>query len=234
MRALLLAAGYGKRLRPITNHLPKCLVPIHGKPLLDYWFNLLLADTGIDYLLVNTHYLPSQVEEFIATSPRREQIELQYEEELLGTGGTLLKACNFFHEESFMVVHADNLSNFNVRDFIMSHNKRKSSCEITMMLFETDQPQNCGIVELDDDGVVVSFHEKVENPPSNLANGAVYIFEPVVLDFIRGLGEEIIDLSTEVLPFFVGRINTFLNSDYHRDIGTLESLLKAEKEFVNR
>ena len=231
MRALLLSAGLGTRLRPLTDTIPKCLVPIHGKPLLGYWIDLLLANEYIDRLLVNTHYLVDQVEAFIATSPSVQQIELLHENKLLGTGGTVLKACDFFEEQTFMVVHADNLSRFNVSDFIASHHARKSDCAITMMLFETDQPESCGIVDVDDYGVVIGFHEKVSSPPGNLANGAVYIFEQEILVFMRGLGQSVIDLSTEVLPHFIGRTNTFLNTDYHRDIGTPESLDKAEVEF---
>ena len=71
----------------------------------------------------------------------------------------------------------------------------------------------------------------MENPPGCLANGAVYILSPLVLDFLVSLGKEVIDFSTEVLPHFMGRINTFHNEIYHRDIGTLESLLVAQREY---
>jgi mannose-1-phosphate guanylyltransferase len=99
------------------------------------------------------------------------------------------------------------------------------------MTFDTDAPQSCGIVELDTDGVVQAFHEKVANPPGTRANAAVYIFEPSVVDYIASLEKEFCDISTEVLPNFIGRIQTFHNTDYHRDIGTLESLAMAELEF---
>ncbi len=234
MRVLLLAAGFGTRLRPLTDKLPKCLVPIHGKPLLGYWFDLLLSCGDVDRLLVNTHYLPEQVNEFIANSKKAHQVEVMHEAELLGTGGTVLKAVEFFDGQSFMVVHADNLSRFNVSDFIATHNARRPNHVITMMTFKTDQPKSCGIVEVDEDGVVIDFHEKVENPPGDLANGAVYIFEPELIDFLHGLGKSVVDVSTEVLPHFVGRINTFLNDDYHRDIGTPESLHKAEMDFSKK
>jgi mannose-1-phosphate guanylyltransferase len=100
-----------------------------------------------------------------------------------------------------------------------------------MMTFRTDQPSACGIVELDTDGVVRAFHEKVENPPGNLANGAVYVLGPEVVDYIASLGKEVIDFSTEVLPHYMGRINTFLNNIYHRDIGNLDSLALAQVEY---
>jgi mannose-1-phosphate guanylyltransferase len=102
---------------------------------------------------------------------------------------------------------------------------------MTMMTFDTDAPQTCGIVETDTDDLVVRFHEKVANPPGTRANGAVYIFEPEVIAFIASLGKPIVDLSTEVIPHFLGRIATYHNSGYHRDIGSPESLRAAEREY---
>jgi mannose-1-phosphate guanylyltransferase len=75
------------------------------------------------------------------------------------------------------------------------------------------------------------LHEKVANPPGNLANAAVYIVEPAVLDFIAALGKPVVDFSTEVLPHFMGRIHSFHNGLYHRDIGTVASLAAAQFEF---
>jgi mannose-1-phosphate guanylyltransferase len=79
---------------------------------------------------------------------------------------------------------------------------------------------------------VIRFHEKVTNPPGTRANAAVYIMEPDVVDFIASLGKAFVDLSTEVIPRFLGRITTFHNTDYHRDIGTCDSLRRAEAEYA--
>ena len=231
MKALLLAAGLGTRLRPLTETVPKCLVPIHGVPLIDYWFELLLP-REIGRVLVNTGYLPDVVRAHVAASRWRGRIDLVHETELLGTGGTVLANRSWFDPgEAFLVAHADNLTRFDPAAFIARHRTRPAGCEITMMTFDTDAPQTCGIVESDDRGVVIGFHEKVADPPGTRANAAVYIFEPAVLDFLAGLGRPVIDLSTEVLPAFLGRIVTFHNADYHRDIGSLESLRKAGLEF---
>lgn len=230
MRAVLLAAGLGMRLRPLTNTVPKCLVPIRGKPLLGYWLELFLGG-GVERVLVNTHHLPEPVRMFVAVSPWCRRVELVHEDVLLGSGGTLLANRDFFGAQAFMVAHADNLTRFDLAAFIARHEKRPPGVEITMMTFETDRPQSCGIVELDDLGVVTAFHEKVVNPPSSLANAAVYILEPTVIDFLTSLGKRVIDLTTEVLPHFLGRIANFHNAGYHRDIGTLESLRLAEAEF---
>jgi mannose-1-phosphate guanylyltransferase len=81
---------------------------------------------------------------------------------------------------------------------------------------------------------VIAFHEKVANPPGNRANAAVYVFEPEILDFLAKLNREVIDLSTEVIPAFLGRIYTWHNAEYHRDIGSLESLQRAEQEYCTK
>lgn len=230
MRALLLAAGLGTRLRPLTDQVPKCLVLIRGKPLLAYWLDLLL-EAGIERVLVNTHYLPQRVRVFAAASPWQERITLAHEERLLGTGGTVLRNREFFGASPVLVAHADNLTQFDVKAFLRRHANRPAGVIVTMMTFETDSPSSCGIVEEDSRGVVTAFHEKIPNPPGTRANAAVYIFEPPVVDFIASLGKEVVDLSTEVIPDFVGRICTFHNGGYHRDIGTLESLSRAEREY---
>tara|TARA_R110002074_G_scaffold402283_1_gene606108 strand:+ start:8926 stop:9633 length:708 start_codon:yes stop_codon:yes gene_type:complete len=230
MRALLLAAGIGSRLRPITDTVPKCLVPIHGKPLLGYWLDRLLGG-GVDQVLVNTHYLAPQVDAFVAASAWRDKVTLVYEEELLGTGGTMLANHTFLANDAFLVAHADNLTTFNLSKFMQAHKSRPADCAMTMLSFRTDDPRSCGILEMNTAHVVQAFHEKVENPPGNVANAAVYIFEPEVLDFIAALGKSTVDLSTEVIPHFVGRIFVVENNGYHRDIGNVESLRLAHLEF---
>jgi mannose-1-phosphate guanylyltransferase len=230
MRALLLAAGLGTRLRPITNAVPKCLVEIEGRPLLDYWIELLVKG-GITDILINLHYLPEAVLTYIAQCRYPVRISTVYEERLLGTAGTLLKNRAFFMGEPVMLIHADNLSVFDPHAFIDRFFARERNIEITMMTFHTDAPQACGIVELDEKGVVREFHEKVSDPPGNLANAAAYILSPAVVAFIAGLGKQATDFSNDVLPSFMGRINTFHNGTYHRDIGTVESLRAAQREY---
>ena len=231
MKAILLAAGLGTRLRPLTDTIPKCLVPIHGKPLLEIWLQL-LDQAGCGPFLINLHHLAPVVRTFIRNSRFAERVIESYEPELLGTGGTLLRARDFVGNEPVMLIHADNLSHFDVKAFTRRHNERPNGCEITMMVFETDTPESCGIVDLDESGVVIGFYEKVANPPSRLANGAVYIVEPSVIDFLASFNRDRIDFSLDVIPRYMGRIATYRNEDYHRDIGNPASLQAALREFV--
>jgi mannose-1-phosphate guanylyltransferase len=230
MKAILLAAGLGTRLRPLTDVIPKCLVPINGRPLLEYWIKY-LTKAGITSILVNVHYLAESVKRYIEESDFSIPIKIVYEETLLMTGGTLLKNRNFAGNAPVMLIHADNICFCDFKRFMAQHTSRPKGTEITMMTFFTDTPQTCGIVELNGRGIVQKFHEKVQNPPGNLANGAVYIVEPSVIDFIESLGKKEVDFSTEVLPHFMGRINTFQNKTYHKDIGNLGNLLEAQLEY---
>ena len=98
-----------------------------------------------------------------------------------------------------------------------------------MMIFDTESPQSCGIVEVDDDGVVQAFHEKVTNPPGTRANAAVYLLEPELLNWLEAR-PQISDFSTQVLPNYLGRIATWHNPQVHRDIGTIQSLRQAQSD----
>jgi len=228
MRAILLAAGCGTRLRPITNTIPKCLVPIKGKPLLEIWLER-LTQAGIGPFLINTHYLSEQVQSFIELGPYNTQAALVYEHELQGTAGTLIQNLVFFQCEDGLLIHADNYCLADFSAFLQAHYQRPDECLMTMMTFRTETPSTCGIVELDERGVVVGFHEKVDNPPGNLANGAIYILTAELLDHLVTDLRTAKDFSTEVLHHLVGRIYTYETSGVFLDIGTPESYEQANK-----
>jgi mannose-1-phosphate guanylyltransferase len=230
MRTLLLAAGVGSRLRPLTDTIPKCLVPIHGRPLLAYWLDLLFLG-GIDRALINTHHLADKVRSFVMSSPWRERIDLVKEDILLGTGGTIVANRTYFGRGPLLVAHADNLTNLDLRSFVAAHATRPDGCVLTMLAFRTDDPKSCGILELNQAGTVCAFHEKVEAPPGNLANAAVYILEPEIIDYALALNKPILDFQTEIIPAFLDRIYAVEHRGYHRDIGNLESLRRAQIEF---
>ena len=230
MKAILLAAGLGTRLRPLTDHTPKVLVPVCDKPVLEYWLES-LNNAGINDILVNTHYLSEKVNTYLTNSPF--EVKMVHEKKLLGTGGTLLANKVFCDGDQIMLIHADNISIFDMEKFILAHQNRPKHCVMTMMTFETEAPSSCGIVELNSDEVVIDFHEKVENPPGNHANAAVYIIENSIMPYLESLNKEFIDFSTDVIPAFMGRIYTWHNDNYHRDIGTPESYRQANTDLEN-
>ena len=226
MRGVLLAAGLGTRLSPLTDVTPKCLMPIKGTPLLGIWLERLTL-AGVTPLLINTHYLAEQVVEYVAASHYSNKLTLIHEPNLLGTAGTLLANFDFYMDEDVMVVHADNYCLADLSAFILAHSQRPSSCILTMMTFRTNTPSACGIVEVDNRGVVISFHEKVVSPPGNLANGAIYIVSAELIREIKLMSIPPKDFSTEVLSNLVGRIYTHETSDVFIDIGTPESYAMA-------
>jgi len=228
LRALLLAAGLGTRLRPITDSIPKCLVPIGGRPLLDYWLETLAA-AEIGRVLVNTHHHAAQVDEFVHNSRYAHLVGTVHEQELLGTGGTLLRNRKFFRDGPVLLIHADNLCICDFPAFVRSHSQRPAGTDMTMMTFTASEPETCGVVEIDTNGVVHAMHEKVKHPPGNLANAAVYIVEPSVFDFLASLGKSYIDFSLNVLPHYMGRIQAWHNGGFHMDIGTLQNLQRAQE-----
>ena len=228
LSVVLLSAGFGKRLHPYTENWPKCLMPVNGIPLLQYWIDT-AQQIRADRVLVNLHYLPGIVEEFLNLQSQRHNITAVYESILEGTAGTLRSNFALLKHSRVLLAHADNFCRCNFQDFLEFHNFFKPKyCPITMMTFESDSPNSCGIVELDGHGVVVAFHEKVANPPGTLANGAVYLLESEVLEWIFRR-KEVTDFSTQVLPSFLGRIATWKNSSTHIDIGSINALRQAQK-----
>lgn len=226
MRALLLAAGLGTRLRPLTNELPKCLVPIKGQPLLGIWLER-LTYAGIGPFLINTHYLTEKVEAYMASSPYRHQVNLVNETELLGTAGTLIENLHFFDNEDGMLIHADNYCMADFKAFQEAHSRRPKECLLTMMTFRTLDPLSCGVVELNKRGVVTGFHEKVDRPISDLANGAVYILSKELLSILQTEFTNATDFSTEVVGKLVGRVYSYETSELFLDIGTTKGYEKA-------
>ncbi|MEK9942850.1 MAG: nucleotidyltransferase family protein [Gammaproteobacteria bacterium] len=224
MRVVLLAAGLGTRLRPLTNKMPKCLVPLGGRPLLEIWLSR-LSEAGFGPFLINVHHLADKVKAFIAESAFRPSVEIFEEPILLGTAGTVHANLAFFQGGDGMVVHADNYCLADLADFKKAHEERTKGSEITMMTFETDRPSSCGVVQLDARGVVSAFYEKVEDPPSNLANAAVYIFSREILSAFPNVA----DISTEVIPKYLGRIQTYHTKESLIDIGTPQALEEAQR-----
>ncbi len=231
IRALLLSAGLGTRLRPLTETTPKCLVELAGKPLMAHWIEA-LEELGVEETLVNTHHLANKVKDFIASYRKSKMVlRLVHEPTLLGTAGTLLANIGFFKDCTGILIHADNITKVNLSCLLKAHESRRSSCILTMLTFNTKSPHACGIVEIDKNGVVVAFHEKVKSPPSNRANGAIYVFDKSFSDWIQETNKTAKDFSNEILPVLTGRIQTWHATQPYIDIGTPESLKDAQKIF---
>ena len=173
MKAFLLAAGLGTRLRPITETIPKCLVPINDIPLLQYWVDL-FEKHNITEVCINLHYLSDQVKTYLENLNSNIKWTMVYEPELLGSGGTIFANRDFINDnEPFFICYADNLTNINLTQMLNFHQEKQSS--FTMALFRCNNPKECGIVTIDENNFITSFEEKPEYPQSNLANAGIYL-----------------------------------------------------------
>lgn len=237
VRALVLAAGLGTRLRPLTDSVPKCLVPVAGRPLLDYWQAAFTRDE-IAEVRINVHTHPEQVEAWVAERNGVGPVVWSsvHEPELLGSGGTLRANLAWLERSDvFLVIYADNLSTVDFSELLSFH--REHNAELTMALFEAPNPSACGIATLDDRGRVVHFVEKPASPASSLANAGIYVVSRgilgAVLDEVAAEREfdgrsRVIDMGHDVLPRMEGRMHGMALPGYHRDVGTPENLAEIE------
>lgn len=229
MKAFLLAAGYGSRLKPLTDTTPKCLVPVQGVPLLAWWLKL-LKKHGVEEVLVNTHYLSEQVERF-ADKYNKENgyfIKTVFEEQLLGSGGTVRTNSDFVSgEDAFLICYADNLTDIHLERMWKAH--RESPGILTMALFRSNHPEQCGIAETRADGKILEFAEKPQKPISNLANAGIYIADHSLLDYIPK--QAVSDFGKDVLPKLTGRMYGYFMTEYLIDIGTIDNYQRAQQEW---
>lgn len=224
IKALLLAAGMGTRLRPITEKVPKCLVKIKDETLLENWL-IKLENIGIKEVLINKHYLSNEVEHFLEERKKSNlNITQIYEEKLNGTAGTLIKNKLFFKNSNILFVHVDNYTKSDLTGLLKTFSERPKNCLMTMLTFKSQDPSSCGIVEVDKEGIVKYFHEKVSNPPSDLANGAIYLFNYKLIDLIVKKAPKAKDFSCDVIPLLIDRINTWNVDNFFLDIGTPKNL----------
>ena len=230
MKAFLLAAGVGSRLRPITDTIPKCMVAIDGQALLDIWLDA-FDRAGVDEVLVNLHHLPDVVRGHIAARTGPPAVRTFFEPELLGSAGTLIANREWVTgEELFLACYADNLTDFDLRSLVQSH--REYDPIATWTVFHSERPWAGGVVDIDATGWVIGFVEKPANPVSDLTNAGMYAFHPSVLDEIDGMPPK--DIGFDLLPRLVGRARAVLVEGYFRDIGTADAYRQAREEWPVR
>lgn len=224
MKAFLLAAGHGTRLRPLTDQIPKCLVPIRGVPLLSIWLEICLR-LGVDEVLVNLHSKSQRVRDFLRAAQVDVRIRLFEEATLLGSAGTLRANRAWVESESsFWVFYADILTAADLSQMADFHQQHQGVA--TLGVCRVPDPTRSGIVVANEKGLIRRFIEKPQNPPGNLAFGGILLARPELLDSIPEGGPA--DLSRDVLPHLVNQMFAFPITGYHLDIGTLESYQAAQ------
>ncbi len=229
MKAFLLAAGEGTRLRPLTYTIPKCLVPIKGKPLIGIWLDLLKRH-GITDILINLHHFSYLVAEYLGKNiPQGLTVNTSYEEDLLGSAGTVLANKEFVEaEEQFFIAYADNLTDVNLSKMLDFHKSHQGI--FTMGLFRSNMPEQCGVVELDNEGLITSFVEKPKAPLSNLVNAGVFLGNKELFKYIPQMKA---DFGFDVLPKLVGKAYGYVINEYLLDIGSISNYKLALKTWEN-
>ena len=225
MKAFLLAGGLGTRLRPLTDGTPKCLLPIRGIPVLQIWLEL-CRRYGVDEILINVHSHGDAVRKFIGANKADLKVLLFEEPTLLGSAGTILANRDWVNaEKCFWVFYADVLTTADLQRMRDFHDSRNQIA--TIGVYEVPDPSRCGIVKVDEAGMVRDFVEKPKTPIGNLAFSGLMLATPAFLDVIpRTLPA---DLGFHALPLTVGRMAAYRLHDFLIDVGTLETYQTAQQ-----
>jgi NDP-sugar pyrophosphorylase family protein len=234
-QAMLLAAGEGTRLRPLTLEMPKVLLPIGGQPLIEYQLSW-LKHHGIQEVAINLYHLGNKVKDFLGDGSHfGVKIFYSTEEKLLGTAGGVKRMEHFFHN-TFVIVYADVLTNFDLSAMVKFHQEKKAAA--TLVIFEAPNPTEVGVVEMSPEGRILSFVEKPKAANlelQSLASGGVYILEKEVLKYIpaQGFSDFAYDIFPKLLELSLPIYGYALKSqDYLIDIGTIEKYNQANKDIM--
>lgn len=224
MKAIILAAGNGERLKPLTDALPKCLVSVRGLPILGIWLQLCRENYVTD-VLINTHAHAEIVKRYLRDHSCGIRLKVTYEKQLLGSAGTLRANRDWIgSDQDFWVFYGDVLTNVRLEQMLDFHRRRKPMA--TLGVYEVSNPTQCGIVCIDDSCIVRDFVEKPAEPRGNLAFSGVMIGTPALLDEIP---DQIpVDLGFHVLPKLLGKIAAYRISEYLVDIGTPDAYQYAQ------
>jgi len=224
MKAFLLAAGHGTRLRPYTDSVPKCLLPIQGVPMLEIWLSL-CREYGISDVLVNTHAHSDAVVDFVGKWRDGIRVTVIEEPQLFGSAGTLRENRAWLgSDDKFWVFYADVLTRTNLNAMLEFHSSQSAA---TLGVYSVPDPGRCGIVCTDQDQVITDFVEKPDVPKSHLAFAGIMIGTAELLHAIPEKSGS--DIAFDVLPRLVGRMRAFQISEFLMDIGTLENYQAAQR-----
>lgn len=237
-KAMVMAAGVGSRLDPLTQKIPKPLVPVLNKPVMDILLQK-LKNFGVEKVIANTHYLGEQIQNrYSENSPVDIEFSFIHETELSGTAGGVKKCESFFDDvEDFIVVSADGLHDADIEKVVRSH--FESGCIATMAIVGVEHEEVCkyGVVVPSKNHTVLEFQEKpsLDEAKSNFINTGIYVFNKRIFDFIPE-GQKY-DFARDVFPSLLEageKINTYRIYSYWSDIGTIDQYIQSNKDALNR
>lgn len=246
MKAMILAAGKGTRVRPLTHEVPKPMIPILGKPVMEFLVEE-LARHGFKEIMVNTSHLPHKIESYFGDG-RRWGVELGYSfegyiqdgqihGEPIGSAGGIKRIQEFggFFDDTFMVLCGDALIDLDLSAAVRAHWKSRAVASVVTLNVAREQVPNYGVVVCNDDGRITLFQEKptIEEAQSTLVNTGIYIFEPEVIDLIPS-GIEF-DIGSQLFPKMVDKglpFNAIRMPFNWIDIGRLSDYWEANQKLM--
>ena len=235
IKAMIMAAGVGSRLDPLTQLVPKPLVPIANRPVMDILFEN-LSSLGVKDVISNTYYLADQIIDRYKQNNFGINFNYIKEESLSGTAGGLKKCQYFFSEgDTFLVLSADGLSNADIEKGIEIHRNSNAIATIGIKEVPMEEVPHFGVVVTDDDGYIKEFQEKpsIEDAKSNFINTGIYIFDYKIFDYIPA--DTFYDFAKNLCPKLLveRQINTFEIKEYWSDIGTLDQYKQSTQDLFN-
>lgn len=235
MKAVIVAGGIGERLRPLTDKIPKPMLNVRGKPILEHLVNLFKRN-GINEFIFALCYLPEVITSYFGDG-KKFGVHIDYifenEDKPLGTAGAILPAKKYIND-TFIVSYSDILRQLDIKDMIDYHQKKKSFS--TLHVYKRFGPDPKSTIAFDKQNLILEFKERPK--PEELkddfvwANGSFYIFEPKIFDFIPKNKKS--DFGKQIFPSLlkVGKpLFAYPYNGYFVDIGNLDKLKKAEKTF---
>jgi mannose-1-phosphate guanylyltransferase len=219
---MLLGAGLGTRLRPITYELPKPLVPILGQPVMSHILRL-LAEHGFDQVVANLHYFPDMIRDHFGDGSRYGvNVTYSYEPELLGTAGGVRNVREFFGGETFLIISGDALTDIDLTRLWEGH--REKGGIGTLALKRVPDPSQLGVVITGEDGRIQGFQEKPDRAEalSDLGSCGIYVFEPEIFDHFPEA--EFVDWARDVFPVLLDQDVPLYGheiDEYWNDVGSI-------------
>lgn len=246
MKAMILAAGRGTRVQPLTHELPKPMVPLLGKPVMEYIVEQ-LAMHGFDDIMVNVSHLPEVIENYFGDG-RRWGVNIGYSfegriaegrvvSEQLGSAGGIKRVQEFggFFDDTFLVVCGDAIFDLDLTAAVRRHWQSKAEASVVVSKVAREEVSNYGVVDCAADGRITSFQEKpsVKAAKSTLVNTGIGFFEPSVLEHIPS--GEVYDIGSQLLPALIDKGVAFhaIELPFHWvDIGRLSDYWSANQELM--
>ena len=234
---MIMAAGAGTRLNPLTAKIPKQMVPVANTPIIELILKH-LQKFGINDVVANTHYCAEAIHNaFGGKNHLGVNFSYVYEEALTGTAGGLKKCESFFEQgETFIVVSGDALTNVNIEELYKQHKESGALASIALREVPVEEVEHFGVVVTDENSKIIGFQEKPkqEEAKSNLVNTGIYIFETDIFNYIPE--NTFYDFAKNVFPSIMKNNEIFCGfkiNDYWNDIGTLAQYKSSSFEILN-